>query len=104
MLRYVLGQAGQIAARADPDRQRLYSTVRHRHGRAMAKMATGRANLTLGAMLPGGVDPQGAWSSAGVPELSMVAVRTDNLIETPTLDDPGIVDNRTRHHAPRVRE
>jgi hypothetical protein len=34
----------------------------------------------------------------------MVVVRTDNLIGTPTLDDPGIVDDRTRHHAPRVRE
>jgi hypothetical protein len=34
----------------------------------------------------------------------MVVVRTGNLIGTPTLDDPGIVDDRTRHHAPRVRE
>jgi len=51
-----------------------------------------------------GVDPPGTRSSAGVPELSMVVVRTDNLIGTPTLDDPVIVDDRTRHHAPRVRE
>jgi hypothetical protein len=34
----------------------------------------------------------------------MVVVRTGNLIGTPTLDDPVIVDDRTRHHAPRVRE
>jgi hypothetical protein len=48
--------------------------------------------------------PWGCWSSAGIPGLSMVVVRTDNLIGTPTLDDPKIVDDRTRHHAPRVRE
>jgi hypothetical protein len=34
----------------------------------------------------------------------MAVVRTGNLIGTPTLDDPKIVDDRTRHHAPRVRE
>ena len=36
---------------------------------------------------PGGPGPQGTRSSAGVPELTMVAVGTDLLIGTPTLDD-----------------
>jgi transposase len=33
LLRYVLGQAGRVASRTDPDLRRLYSTVMHRHGR-----------------------------------------------------------------------
>jgi hypothetical protein len=34
-----------------------------------------------------------------------MVIVTDLLIETPTLDDPAIVDDRTRHHAPLcVRE
>ena len=32
LLRYVLGQAGQVAARSDPDLQRLYVVVMHQHG------------------------------------------------------------------------
>jgi transposase len=45
LLRYVLGQAGQVAARTDPDLRRLYSAVMHRHGRAKAKVATARKFL-----------------------------------------------------------
>ncbi len=48
LLRYVLGQAGQVASRTDPDLRRLYSTVmhrQHRHGRAQAKVATARKLL-----------------------------------------------------------
>jgi len=45
LLRYVLGQAGQVASRTDPDLRRLYSTVMHRHGRAKAKVATARKLL-----------------------------------------------------------
>jgi transposase len=45
LLRYVLGQAGQVAARADADLRRLYLAVMHRHGRAKAKVATARKLL-----------------------------------------------------------
>ena len=45
LLRYVLGQAGQVASRTDPDLRRLYTTVMHRHGRAKAKVATARKLL-----------------------------------------------------------
>jgi transposase len=45
MLRYVLGQAGQVAARVDPDLRRLYAAVMHRHGRAKAKVAVARKLL-----------------------------------------------------------
>jgi hypothetical protein len=43
--RYVLGQAGQVAARADADLRRLYSAIMHRHGRAKAKVAVARKLL-----------------------------------------------------------
>jgi len=45
LLRYVLGQAGQVAARSDADLRRLYSAVMHRHGRAKAKVAVARKLL-----------------------------------------------------------
>jgi transposase len=45
LLRYVLGQAGQVAARADADLRRVYSAVMHRHGRAKAKVAVARKLL-----------------------------------------------------------
>jgi transposase len=45
LLRYVLGQAAQVAVRTDPDLRRLYSAVTHRHGRAKAKVATARKLL-----------------------------------------------------------
>jgi transposase len=45
LLRYILGQAGQLAARSDPDLRRLYSAVMHRHGRAKAKVAVARKLL-----------------------------------------------------------
>jgi len=45
LLRYVLGQAGQVATRSDPDLRRLYSAVMHRHGRAKAKVAVARKLL-----------------------------------------------------------
>ena len=45
LLRYVLGQAGQIATRSDPDLRRLYSAVMHRHERAKAKVAVARKLL-----------------------------------------------------------
>jgi transposase len=45
LLRYVLGQAGQVASRTDPDLRRLSSAIRHRHGRAKAKVAVARKLL-----------------------------------------------------------
>ena len=45
LLRYVLGQAGQVAARSDPDLRRLYLMVMHRHGRPKAKVAVARKLL-----------------------------------------------------------
>jgi transposase len=45
LLRYVLGQAGQVAARSETDLRRLYSRVMHRHGRAKAKVAVARKLL-----------------------------------------------------------
>ena len=45
VLRYVLGQAGQVATRSDTDLRRLYSTVMYRHGRAKAKVAVARKLL-----------------------------------------------------------
>ena len=45
LLRYVLGQAGQVAARSDSDLRRLYSVVMHRHGRPKAKVAVARKLL-----------------------------------------------------------
>jgi transposase len=45
LLRYILGQAGQVAARSEPELRRLYSAVMHRHGRAKAKVAVARKLL-----------------------------------------------------------
>ncbi|MBI3455471.1 MAG: IS110 family transposase [Candidatus Rokubacteria bacterium] len=45
LLRYVLGQAGQVASRSDADLRRLYSAVLHRHGHAKAKVAVARKLL-----------------------------------------------------------
>jgi len=44
-------------------------------------------------MSSGAPGPHSTRSSAGVPDPSMVVVRTGNLIGTPTLDDPWIVDD-----------
>lgn len=45
LLRFVLGQAGQVAARSDADLKRLYCAVLHRRGRAKAKVAVARKLL-----------------------------------------------------------
>ena len=45
LLRYVLGQAGQVAARSETDLRRLYAMVMHRHGRPKAKVAVARKLL-----------------------------------------------------------
>ena len=45
LLRYVVGQAGLVAARSDPDLRRLYAVVMHRHGRPKAKVAVARKLL-----------------------------------------------------------
>jgi transposase len=45
LLRYLLGQAGQVALRADPDLKRLYHRVLHRRGKARAKVAVARTLL-----------------------------------------------------------
>jgi transposase len=45
LLRYVLGQAGQVAVRSEPDLRRVYTAVMHRHGRAKAKVAVARKLL-----------------------------------------------------------
>jgi transposase len=45
LLRSVLGQAGQIAVRFDPDLKRLYYTLVHRRGRSKAKVAVARKLL-----------------------------------------------------------
>jgi hypothetical protein len=45
MLRFVLGQAGHTALRADPHLKQLYYRVLHRRGRARAKVAVARALL-----------------------------------------------------------
>jgi transposase len=45
LLRYLLGQAGQVALRADADLNRLYYRVLHRRGKARAKVAVARTLL-----------------------------------------------------------
>jgi len=45
LLRYVLGQAGQVALRRDADLHRLYYRVLHRRGQARAKVAVARVLL-----------------------------------------------------------
>jgi transposase len=45
LLRYVLGQAGQVALRRDGDLHRLYYRVLHRRGKARAKVAVARVLL-----------------------------------------------------------
>jgi transposase len=45
LLRYVLGQAGQVALRRDADLKRLYYRVLNRRGRARAKVAVARVLL-----------------------------------------------------------
>jgi len=45
LLRYLLGQAGQVALRADPDLKRLYYRVLQRRGKARAKVAVARTLL-----------------------------------------------------------
>jgi transposase len=57
LLRYVLGQAGLVAARSDPDLRRLYSVVTHRHGHAKATVAVARKLLVrLSIMLRDQID------------------------------------------------
>jgi transposase len=45
LLRFVLGQAGQVALRRDADLKRLYYRVLQRRGRARAKVAVARVLL-----------------------------------------------------------
>jgi transposase len=45
LLRWVLGQAAPLAARADDDRRRRYFSVMHRRGRPKAKVALARTLL-----------------------------------------------------------
>ena len=45
LLQYVLGQAGQVALRADADLKHLYHRVFHRRGKARAKVAVARTLL-----------------------------------------------------------
>ncbi len=45
VLRHLLGQAGQVALRADVDLNRLYCRVLHRRGKARAKVAVARTLL-----------------------------------------------------------
>ncbi len=45
LVRYVLGQAGQVALRRDADLHRLYYRVLHRRGQARAKVAVARVLL-----------------------------------------------------------
>ena len=57
LLRSVVGQAGLIAARSDPDLRRLYSVITHRHGHAKAKVAVARKLLVrLSIMLRDQID------------------------------------------------
>ena len=56
-LRSVVGQAGLVAARVDPDLRRLYAVVTHRHGHARAKVAVARKLLVrLSIMLRDEID------------------------------------------------
>ncbi|PYM89281.1 MAG: IS110 family transposase [Candidatus Rokuibacteriota bacterium] len=59
LLRYVLGQAGQVAIKRDPDLRRLYYAVLHRRGRSRAKIAVARKLLVrLYVMLRDQIDYQ----------------------------------------------
>jgi transposase len=59
LLRYVLGQAGQVAIKRDPDLKKLYYAVLHRRGRSRAKIAVARKLLVrLYVMLRDQIDYQ----------------------------------------------
>jgi transposase len=81
LLRYVLGQAGQVATRTDADLRRLYSAVMHRHGRAKAKVAVARKLLVrLYIMLRDQIDydefrARGRPRHCAQPSVATVAVR-----------------------------
>jgi len=77
VLRYVLGQAGQVASRTDPDLRRLYSRVMHRHGRAKTKVATARKLLVrLYIMMRDQIDYDADRPRFLTPPPAEVAVRT----------------------------
>jgi len=87
LLRWLLGEAAQSAARLDPDLRRLYQRLPHRKNRSIAKVAVAR-QLAVGLywMLRTGKTYAELYPAArmrGSPSHSVVEVRTDRLSGRP---------------------